>query len=436
MTIIRMPPEMPYGINVVEKRPTMTLTDSIIGSGATSDVYWGFSHVGSPLAVKKLTNRVTAEHETKAFKIGIPHTPRFRDYFVKESGYHIVMDRVNEKTIERLYLNEKATRMLSFHEILSIVHQTLEALVCCEERNIILFDLKTDNLIWQAASRTLTLIDLGSVSEARNEYELDPLQTPEYLAPEWMLKGKITPSYDIWSLGCVLYQLIVGKNLFSRHESFGWDVSEDHWNIYDGILWQIVSEMGRPSEAYLAGCKRAKWFAEVFSINEFPEVPKESSWESNVRQALSDGGMEEQEMQEWVQLLKSMLCYENRASAKTLLKHPIFQGEIHVNLKSDPTIKCTLLLHRQSKVSQSGGSEDLTIDLNSDKNRCLHIPRDPKGEYRMTLQTDEVELTDSISLKNDGILDITSYQAQLRDFKPSPLESSHKKSKIDESFAC
>lgn len=243
-----------------------------------------------------------------------------------------------------------------------------------------------------------------------------------------MLKGKITPSYDIWSLGCVLYELIVGKQLLSRWDGSG--LSE--FTLYDDILWQIVSEMGRPSQAYLAGCKRAEWFTQVFPIDEFPEVPKESNWESNVKKALSDGGMEEKEIQEWVQFLKSMLCYENRASAKTLVNHPIFKGEIHFNLKSDPTIKCTMHLRRQFKAGQSGGSEDLTMDLNSDKNRYLHIPRDPKGEYLLTLQTDELELINSISLKNDGTLDITSYQAQLRDFNPSSLESSNKKSKIDD----
>lgn len=426
MTITSIPPEMPYAINVVEKSPTMTLTDSIIGRGGTSVVNWGISNVGSPLAAKKLTDRVTAENEKKALQIGIPHTPRFRDYFVKESGYHIVMDRVNERTIEHVYLNTKAARMLSFNEIRSILHQTLEALVYCEEKNIIMFDLKSGNMIWQAASRALTLIDLGSVSEARDEYEVDPLQTPEYLAPEWMLEGNITPSYDIWSLGCVLYEMIVGKQLLSR-----WDCSGlSEFTLYDDILWQIVGKFGRPSQECLAGCKRAAWFAEVFPIDEFPEVPKKSSWEANVKQALTDGGMEEQEIQEWVQLLKSMLCYENRASAKTLINHPIFNEEIRVKFKRDPTIKCIMLLHRQSKADQSGGTVDLTMDLNFDKNTCLHIPRDPKGKYLLTLQTDELEVTDSISLKNGGTLDITSYQVQLRDFNPSP--SSYKKSKIDE----
>ena len=172
MTITSIPPEMPYGINVVEKRPTMTLTDSRIGSGSCGVVNWGFSNVGSPLAVKKLKDRVTAENETKALKLGLTHTPRFRDMFEKtvfeKTEYNIVMDQVNEKTIERVYLVKNATRMLTFNEIRSILYQTLEALVYCEEKNIILFDLKTNNMIWQAASKSLTLIDLGSVSEARD----------------------------------------------------------------------------------------------------------------------------------------------------------------------------------------------------------------------------------------------------------------------------
>ena len=140
------------------------------------------------------------------------------------------------------------------------------------------------------------------------------------------------------------------------------------------------------------------------------------------------------EIQEWVKLLNSMLCYENRASAKDLLDNPLFIGEIHVNLILDPRNKCRMHL-----LSASDYSKGITMDFYSDKNTCLHIPRDPEGQYILILQNDTKEIKVPITLKNEGTLDITKYQAELDSVRTSLLdrfnagdgESSTKKSRID-----
>lgn len=428
------PPPMPLGINVVYETPKTCVTDSKIGEGASGAVMWGFSkYSGSPFVVKTLADRTAAQYEISALKMGIPHTTGYRDDFENTStqATHIVMDQVNERNIYDAFLSPTSAKRLTLPEIRSIASQTLEFLAHLAKKNLIHYDIKPDNMIWITASNSLIVVDLASVREAGKEYEIDHDITPEYFAPEAILEGKETSSYDIWSLGCVLFELIVGRQLFIRDNKFlDLDLDDN-----DFILMQIVNQIGEPSSDYLAGCLgRDECFTEDGKLRRADELPYVPHWSCTVRKALKKHGAQEMEIQEWIKILSSMLCYENRASAKDLLNSPLFIGEIHVNLIYDPRNKCRMHL-----LSASDQSKGITMDFYSDKNSCLHIPRDPNDKYMLILQNDTKEIKVPVTLKNEGTLDITKYQAQLDPVRTSLMdrfnagdgESSAKKSRID-----
>lgn len=50
--------------------------------------------------------------------------------------------------------------------------------------------------------------------------QMIPVQNPKYtnlayVAPEILLQGKVTPAADIWSVGCILGEMLCGSPLFT-----------------------------------------------------------------------------------------------------------------------------------------------------------------------------------------------------------------------------
>ena len=76
-------------------------------------------------------------------------------------------------------------------------------------RNIWHRDLKPDNIF--ISHGTYKIGDFGSCSFDNNQ---DHVGTLDYAAPEIMLKTTYDQSIDIWSLGCIAYELEVGYTPF------------------------------------------------------------------------------------------------------------------------------------------------------------------------------------------------------------------------------
>lgn len=99
----------------------------------------------------------------------------------------------------------------------------------------------------------------------------------------------------------------------------------------------------------------------------------------------------------------------------------IVQGEIHASLVYDPRIKCTMRLQRAA-----ANVADLTMDFQFDKNTCLHLPKDPKDKYLLSLQNYAKEIKVFLLLQNGGVLDIREQQAKLNPEEPSLKRSKTK----------
>ena len=98
----------------------------------------------------------------------------------------------------------------------------------------------------------IKIADLGNATYT-NQHFTNQIQTRQYRSPEIILKYKSWgSSTDIWSLGCIIFELITGDFLFDPHEGDGknmFDKDEDH-------LAQIVELLGHfPDDEYLVDCK-------------------------------------------------------------------------------------------------------------------------------------------------------------------------------------
>lgn len=74
-------------------------------------------------------------------------------------------------------------------------------------------DLKPDNLLltWDFHVK---LADFGDACFLGDDEANSFGGTPAYISPEMVSRGKAGPYSDLWALGCVLYELLVGERLF------------------------------------------------------------------------------------------------------------------------------------------------------------------------------------------------------------------------------
>mgnify|MGYP006417726309 CR=1 FL=1 len=93
----------------------------------------------------------------------------------------------------------------------------------------------------------IIITDFGNYC-SDDEVHNNSFGTRYYQAPEIILKNDCTKKVDIWSLGCMLYELLVGKILF--------DPNSDKDNTTDSNhLLQMIEICGKFDKNYLQNCK-------------------------------------------------------------------------------------------------------------------------------------------------------------------------------------
>lgn len=109
----------------------------------------------------------------------------------------------------------KSKGKLSESEAIDIAQQILLALQFCHKKNIIHLDLKPDNVLFcDETHQKLKLIDFG-VSALNREKCLGG--SVLYASPEVKGLGYIShASADIWSLGCIVFELLFGKKMIDE----------------------------------------------------------------------------------------------------------------------------------------------------------------------------------------------------------------------------
>lgn len=146
-----------------------------------------------------------------------PNIAALHDVF--EDGHHLllVMEYVEGKPLSRVV----ADGPLPLGYALRLILQITDAVGYAHDRGIVHCDLKPAN-VHVTPEGTAKVLDFGlacAVSEPRDDLSISEqgriIGTPGYMAPERLLRGTITPSGDVYSLGILLFELV------SRRHPFG-----------------------------------------------------------------------------------------------------------------------------------------------------------------------------------------------------------------------
>jgi hypothetical protein len=119
---------------------------------------------------------------------------------------------------------------LPLDDALTIAGNVAEALGVAHANNVVHLDIKPENILLEP-NRAL-LADFG-IAKALAAAESDPrttapgpMGTPLYISPEQAASEPVAPASDIYSLACVIYEMLAGVPPFVGHTA--WAVIEHH----------------------------------------------------------------------------------------------------------------------------------------------------------------------------------------------------------------
>lgn len=207
-----------------------------LGRGSVGCVYLGHDPViGRELAIKTFNPRLTPAERSKhehqfinearaAGRLSHPNIITIYDASAEGGTTYIAMEYLQGRELHKLL---QGGRRFEPDEVASIVWKIADALHHAHQREVIHRDIKPSN-IFMVKDDQPKLIDFG-IARAPNRFDAGQdsadesytlfrpnnlLGTPNYMSPEQALGKPVDARTDIYSLGAVMYEMLVGRTPF------------------------------------------------------------------------------------------------------------------------------------------------------------------------------------------------------------------------------
>lgn len=209
------------------------------GQGGTAVVYLArdLKH-GRKVAIKVLRSELAASLGSDRFlkeiqitaQLQHPHILPLHDSGAADGILYYVMPYVDGESLRERLAREI---QLPVKDALHIVREVADALNYAHEKNVVHRDIKPENIMLSGGHAMVTDFGIAQAIQLAGERTVvanDSVSgTPAYMSPEQASGGHVDARSDIYSLGCVLYEMLVGKPPFS-------DVTAQ------GLMKQILSD--------------------------------------------------------------------------------------------------------------------------------------------------------------------------------------------------
>lgn len=231
-----------------------------LGAGGMGEVYRALdTRLERPVAIKLTRERFTARFRREAHAVAALNHPNICAIHDIGPGY-MVMELVEGDTLAERIRGDP----LPVGTALQYAAQILAALAEAHARGIVHRDLKPGNIM--LAKSGIKLLDFGlakTVGDENLTVTGHRLGTPAYVSPEQREGRPADPRSDIWSFGCVLYEMLTGARAGLRRRRIP---SRKLEAIVERCLqpepadrWQTVAELQRQLATAAVRHSRRAW---------------------------------------------------------------------------------------------------------------------------------------------------------------------------------
>jgi serine/threonine-protein kinase SRPK3 len=174
----------------------------------------------------------------------------------------------------------------------------------------------------------LTIVDMGNGCWTHHHYT-SQIQTRQYRSPETIIGVPYGPSADIWSMGCLVFELLTGDFVFEPKKGSNYDKDDDH-------LAQMIELLGpMPKNMALSGKNSRRFFdstghlRRIRGLNYWPidrVLIEKYRFKPEIAYPLAD-------------FFKKTFSWEpeKRATAQELLEHPFIKNLEIFDSNLDPS---------------------------------------------------------------------------------------------------
>jgi serine/threonine protein kinase len=232
-------------------------------------------------ASQRLFQRFEQEAKITA-RLTSPHTVQVYDYGQTDDGrIYYVMELLNGVDLERI---ARATGPLSPDRVASLMLDVCDSLAEAHSFGLVHRDIKPANLVLcrQGLRReTVKVVDFGlaAARTTRATAELSDTVTgsPHYMSPEQIRDVEVDGRSDLYSLGCVAWRLLTGRELFgeesdstvlrrhletpppSLHEACGRSLDPRFTHLIESMLAKRPEERPDNAEAVAVQIRTLGW---------------------------------------------------------------------------------------------------------------------------------------------------------------------------------